>query len=120
MFSSQSDNCTPFVHIFDIISLFATKLEEPKIGIRGKGLRIVGEYVRGYLSYGSLVKRLDCIHPVSDSSLCVVRSCSIPCVNAAILNGLTIPPPPPPPASVFLRVRSTISLKTRKDKQICS
>ena len=29
-----------FVHIFDIISLFAAKLEEPKIGISGKGLTI--------------------------------------------------------------------------------
>ena len=29
---------TPIVHIFDIISLFAIKLEEPKIGISGKGL----------------------------------------------------------------------------------
>ena len=27
-----------FVHIFDIISLFDTELEEPKIGISGKGL----------------------------------------------------------------------------------
>ena len=39
MFSSQSDNCTPFVNIFDIIFLFAAELEEPKIGISGKGLR---------------------------------------------------------------------------------
>ena len=38
MFSTQSDNCIPFVHIFDIISLFAAELEEPKIGISGKGL----------------------------------------------------------------------------------
>ena len=38
MFSTQSDNCTPFVHSFDIIFLFAAELEEPKIGIRGKGL----------------------------------------------------------------------------------
>ena len=29
---------SPFVHIFDIISLFAPELEEPKIGISGKGL----------------------------------------------------------------------------------
>ena len=29
---------SPFVNIFDIISLFAVKLEEPKIGMRGKGL----------------------------------------------------------------------------------
>ena len=28
-----------FVHIFDIISLFAAEFEEPKIGMRGKGLR---------------------------------------------------------------------------------
>ena len=38
MFSTHSDNCTPFVHIFDIIFLFAAELEEPKIGILGKGL----------------------------------------------------------------------------------
>ena len=29
---------SPIVHIFDIMSLFAAKLEEPKIGISGKGL----------------------------------------------------------------------------------
>ena len=29
---------SPFVHIFDNISLFAAELEEPKIGILGKGL----------------------------------------------------------------------------------
>ena len=29
-----------FVHIFDIISLFAAKLEEPKIYLSGKGLRL--------------------------------------------------------------------------------
>ena len=28
----------PFVHIFDVISLFAAELEDPKIGIWGKGL----------------------------------------------------------------------------------
>ena len=28
----------PFINIFDIISLFATELEEPKIGISVKGL----------------------------------------------------------------------------------
>ena len=38
MFSTQSDDCTPFVNIFDIISLFAAELKEPKIGIWGKGL----------------------------------------------------------------------------------
>ena len=29
---------SPFVYIYDIISLFAAELEEPKIGISGKGL----------------------------------------------------------------------------------
>ena len=29
---------SPLVHISDIISLFAAELEEPKIGISGKGL----------------------------------------------------------------------------------
>ena len=30
----------PLFHIFDIISLFAAELEEPKIGISDKGLRL--------------------------------------------------------------------------------
>ena len=30
-----------FVHIFDIISLFAAELEKPKIGISGKGLNCI-------------------------------------------------------------------------------
>ena len=29
---------SPFVHFFDIISVFATELEEPKIGISDKGI----------------------------------------------------------------------------------
>ena len=28
-------NVSPFVHIFDIISLFAAEFEEPKVGISG-------------------------------------------------------------------------------------
>ena len=40
-FSTQSDNCIPIcVHIFDILSLFATESEEPKISIWGKGLTL--------------------------------------------------------------------------------
>ena len=35
---------SPFVHIFAIISLFAAELEEPKIGISGKGLKLVQSY----------------------------------------------------------------------------
>ena len=41
MFSTRSDNCIPICPIFDIISLFATDLEEPKTGISGKGLKTV-------------------------------------------------------------------------------
>ena len=40
MFSIQSHNVSPVVHIFYIISLFAAELEKPKIGISGKGLRL--------------------------------------------------------------------------------
>ena len=36
MFSTQSENCTPFVYIFEIIFLFAAELKEPKIGMWGK------------------------------------------------------------------------------------
>ena len=37
----QLDQITvsPFVHIFDIITLFAIELEEPKIGISGEGIK---------------------------------------------------------------------------------
>ena len=38
MFSTQSDIISPNVHIFDIISLFATEFDEPKMGVSGKGL----------------------------------------------------------------------------------
>ena len=40
MFSTQSDNCIPinFVNIYDIILLIVAEVEEPKIGISGKGL----------------------------------------------------------------------------------
>ena len=31
---------SPFIHIFDIISLFAIEMKEPKIGISGKGLNV--------------------------------------------------------------------------------
>ena len=38
MFLLNQTNSSLFVHIFDIISLFAAELEEPNIGIWGKGL----------------------------------------------------------------------------------
>ena len=37
-FLLNQEIASQFVHIFDIIYLFATELEEPKIGISGKGL----------------------------------------------------------------------------------
>ena len=33
MLSTQSDNCIPFVHNFDIISLYSAESEESKIAI---------------------------------------------------------------------------------------
>ena len=41
MFSTQSQIpiVSPFVNIYDIISLFAADLEEPEIGMWGKGLK---------------------------------------------------------------------------------
>ena len=36
-FLLKSDNCTPFVHTFDIF-LFAAELKDPKIGKSDKGL----------------------------------------------------------------------------------
>ena len=38
IFSTQSDNFIPIFHIFDIMSFYAFELQEPKIGISGKGL----------------------------------------------------------------------------------
>ena len=40
-FPTQSENCSPFVNILDIISLFAAELEKPKIGISGKGINLL-------------------------------------------------------------------------------
>ena len=37
---------SPFVNIFDIISLFAAEVKEPKIGICGNGLKGVKNIVR--------------------------------------------------------------------------
>ena len=39
MLCAQSDKLSPFVHSFDVISLFAAEFEELKIGISGKGLK---------------------------------------------------------------------------------
>ena len=36
---------SPFLNIFDIISLFAAEFKKPKIGVSGKGLRTVENLV---------------------------------------------------------------------------
>ena len=41
VFNSYRIIVYPFVHVFDIISFFAAELEEPKIGIWGRGLSVV-------------------------------------------------------------------------------
>ena len=38
MFSTQSENCIPICQYFYIMSLSGSELEEPKIGMWGKGL----------------------------------------------------------------------------------
>ena len=43
---------SPFVHIFDTISLFAAELEEPKIGISGKGLNHTFLSFKNHLTKG--------------------------------------------------------------------
>ena len=37
MYSTQSNTCTPFVHIFDIIFLFAADWKSPKLAYEVKG-----------------------------------------------------------------------------------
>ena len=45
---------SPFVHIFDIISLITAELEEPKIGVSGKGLKIQCTSVQTLTSFSDL------------------------------------------------------------------
>ena len=76
MFSTQSDNCTPFVHTFDIIVLFAAELKELKIAISGKGLitfsrNIAPLCIFQYLSqYGSLLVNILLQGGISLQGLC--------------------------------------------------
>ena len=44
-----------FVNIFDFVSLFAAELEEPKIGISGKGLKCCLQFVSIWTSLKCLV-----------------------------------------------------------------
>ena len=54
MFFTLSENTSPFVNIYDIISLFAIELEGLKIGKRSKGLRRIT--VQNYLKSGHKCK----------------------------------------------------------------
>ena len=71
MFSTQSEILSPFVNMFDMISLFDVKLEEPKIGILGIGLTIQGgsameNIVRRKCWYHSIFSFSDIvIHPLT-------------------------------------------------------
>ena len=69
MFSTQSDNCIPLVHIFEIISVFAAELQEPKIGISGKGLTYVKEQL-GILVITSLCTKQQIFTLVLIESIC--------------------------------------------------
>ena len=40
---------SPFVHVFDIISLLAVELEEPEIGISGEGIKHVLFFFRSHI-----------------------------------------------------------------------
>ena len=53
-----------FVHIFDIISLSAAELEEPKIGISGKGLnKFYFKQLRNYSSnFDTISQKGSCHH----------------------------------------------------------
>ena len=77
MFSTHSDNCIPFVYIFDIISSFAAEFEEPKIGISGKGLRVSGA-IQGH--HGPLV---------SSSEQELVRVCCFDCAEPVFCHVLS-------------------------------
>ena len=68
----------PFVHIFDIISLFAAELEEPKIGLSGKGLKKAdGKLKRFYNHLGA---------PLSPSLLTKFTTAKI--INAKIKDSV--------------------------------
>ena len=49
---------SPFVNIFNItcISLFASELEEPKIGISGKGLKRLQDFLKSFNAFHSVLR----------------------------------------------------------------
>ena len=78
----------PFVRIFDITFLFAAKLEKPKIGIRGKGLKANASFQWNVKIYWKLGRK--CWLPVfsmfSRGFLVQVKKC-----KDCVANGYTSP-----------------------------
>ena len=62
MFSTIYDTyqiiVSPFVHIFDIIAFIVVELEEPKIGIWGKGLIVCKCFQDKYENFLCVVKSI--------------------------------------------------------------
>ena len=65
-------NVSPFVHIFDIISVLAAELEEPKTGISGKGLK-------AFLTHYHTIPHFDALKIYSCRKHCEKRrNCFLP------------------------------------------
>ena len=63
---------SPFVHIFDIISLFAAELEEPKIGISGYGLSGYNFVICKCCELGQVYTIWSCVNPVPNNKILAV------------------------------------------------
>ena len=65
---------SPFGHSFATTSLFAAELEEPKIGISGKGLRFSEPF----------------LYPCKTNIISVPKSACLSCVSIGVLNASNI------------------------------
>ena len=92
MFSTQSDNCTLFVHIFDIIFLFAAVLEEPKIGIPGEGLKELQECMARCTDH----------HDITE----ILLKMALKAYNQSIDQSVVYPLPTPPPPSLSSSIKA--------------
>ena len=57
-FQFNQTTVSPSDNIFDIISLFAVELEEPKIGISGKGLKVADRMTYVYARIKTLWEKV--------------------------------------------------------------
>ena len=82
-----------FVHIFDIISLSAAELEEPKTGISGKGLRYLTTKVCNGVPWKASISLITCpfvettISLPSGLNFIPVQSHSLSCGSLKVANG---------------------------------